>query len=107
MWIQGIQQRGGQLGELAVEVVLNAPGQESERLQQALHVWVGTLGAAQVQPAGQRWVARGEGRARPAQVGQLAQVILAQLVLMMAVPVHAPLPASSHYKVVNRPWQTA
>ena len=77
--MEDVEQLDGDLGELAVEVLLDAGGEEGERLDEALDVGVRRDVGPQLQPPGHLGVGLGERRPHVAQVGQLAPVGAQQL----------------------------
>ncbi len=60
MRVENAQNRAGQLGELVVELVVDASGQERERLDQSLDVRIGAAGRLQQQSPRRRRVLLGE-----------------------------------------------
>ena len=60
MRIQRLQQRLCDFGEFVVQLVVNAPGQQRERLDHAFDVRVGAAVGLQQQPPGRRRVVAGE-----------------------------------------------
>ena len=80
--VEDVEQLGGDLGKVGVQVPLDAAGEKSEGLDETLDVGVGGLLRLELEARRHFGVALGEEVAHLAQVGQLLPVVAQQLVVM-------------------------
>jgi len=64
------------MGEFAVDVVLNPPGEKGEGLNQPFHMGVGALLLPQLQARRDLRITVGKGRSRLSQIGQLLGIVV-------------------------------
>ena len=86
MWIDDIEERFADLGEIIVDLEVDARSQEGEGLEQALHVRVGAFIGLEQQARGHLGVALGELRPGAAEEAELLLVVVEQLVTHPLAP---------------------
>src|SRR5690606_39826029 len=92
--VDDVEQRFAELGEVVVDAQVYARGQEREALEQPLDVRVVALVGLELEPRRHLRVAAPELRARPPQEGQLALVVVEQVVDRKSTRLN-----SSHVKI--------
>src|SRR2546423_15059233 len=88
MRVDNLEDRLADLGKLVVDLEMHARGEKGERLDESLDVWILALVRFEQQPPSDLGVTLGELRAHTTDVGELALVVVQQLLTHRASPRH-------------------
>jgi hypothetical protein len=89
--------RGGDIGKLSVDAALEPGCQKCKRLDETLYVRIRALFRRHFELGGNFWIAKSEGAAEPAQVGQFIVVILEQRLVVVSVHVRGRVMRAKRY----------
>src|SRR5262245_55831151 len=87
LWIQDVEQCAGDVGKLAVDLVLQASGEKGERFDESFDVWIGALVVSQLESLRDFRITLGEHASHASQVSQLRLVVLQEF--FVAIGYHA------------------